>query len=696
MQQMGLIPQSQSFDVNGYLSAFRQGEHDLLARTQRENRANMGRIANDQGYLAAFREAMSVGDMDWAARFQAMDTQQQQRFSDTLGRLASAADTPERWNTLIAQMRTRFGAESIRGFEDFSSRPAAIRVSMTASENLAEQHRRAMLAEQRRMHDAQITHMRAQDRRLDDRSALDMENVELRRRQLDAQNLSRDRGFTLQSLTSLARARTPEEFQLVAQTLRPFLGRVPNFNERDRLVQSAMDSLEEFDVVPDENGRPSRVSRGWSPMVLAALGPAGVGAPGGQAQPQPAPAQPRPVNPTAIMDAAAALTPVLARDNARLNLPGVPRMDLAPNAALQGVPNTALDGLLPGSVPAAQPPQQAQPGIPLQAPAARPAPGISAQRPPLGGPGGGGFPVVPVAAPGGMAVGGAPSGGVVPVQGTQGGGAPDGGQRGYRGPIGARREIVEEIETNYGAPSTWGQNGVAMPPHSVIQRYWQSVNGSSGTIRGRQYTADGQSVPIQQRGGDGGATGNSASSNARRLIPEILNQLDVVGAYLQSTSIPGQVIDNTGGPLSQWAGGGRFTQAQASYGEATRVIMHALSGAQTARQEFDHYVQMFTPQAWDSAEVRLLKHNRIAGALRTLQGVTEDFTDANLAEFRRYLRQNLQNYYGVNADDLARFRGRGGQTPPGAQGGGGAPAPAGGGWGGAGGMSTQDIIRNMR
>ena len=704
-----LLPQLQTFDANGYLSAFRQGEQDFLARSQRETRASIGRIANDQGFLAGQRAALETGDMDWATRLQQMDTTQQARVYDTLGRLASAADTPERWNTMITQMRARFGAGAVQGFEDFGARNNAIRISMTAAENLAEQHRRAQLGEQRRFHDAQIAHLRAQDRRLDDRSAIDLENVELRRRQLDAQNLSRDRGFTLQSLTALSRSRTPEEFQLVAQTLRPFLGRVPRFEERDRLIQSAMDSLEEFDMVPDENGRPSRVSRGWSPMVLAAIGPSGVGAPAGQPQAAPAPPPQRPVNPNAIMDAMVDITPMMSRLNARANLPGVPRLDIPVNPSLQDAPAGALNQALPG----APPQQQASPGQPvarpLQAPgmvvappAAGPAqlpPGVAMMAgdgaPAIAGPiGMGRPPVVQVAAPGGLPPGVvAPQGGAsVPVQ----------GRRPNAGVMAGQQAMIEEIEQQYGAPNTWGQNGAPAPPFSVVQRYYRAARGGRPP-QGYDYGSDGSLVAIGGapqrgggRGGDGG--GNTATANARRLIPDVINRLDITGAYLQSTSVPGQVIDSYGGPLSMWAGGGRFQQAQADYGEATRIVMTALSGATNTIREFEHYNSMFTPRPTDTAEVRLLKHNRVTGALRTLMGVTGDFTDENLADFRRYLRRHTQDYYGVSASDMARFQTRGGQAPGTQQQTGtpGSPRPATGGWGGAGGVSTQDLLNGLR
>ncbi len=672
------LPRLTTFDANGFLSAFRQGETDGLARQERENRRRIGDVANNDGFLAGSREALASGDMDWATRLSQMDTQRQAQINDTLGRLASAADTPDRWNTLIAQMRMRFGPESIQGFEDFSSRPQAIRISMTAAENLAEQHRQAQLAETRRLHTAQINHMTTQDAAIG-------ETQELRRRQMDAQNLSRDRGFTLQSLSALSRARTPEEFQLVAQSLRPMLGRMPRFEERDRILQSAMDSLEEFDMGTDEQGRPQRISRGWSPMVLAALGPQGAGNP--QGQPQPAP-QGGPVA------AAGATSGGVA--GLRAMIPQNPN-GIAPNPAAANLDNGALSQFLPGARPPARPqpgPDTFMPSAGAPAPAA-PAPQAAPAAPqPFGGI------AQPVAAPGGIPppVVGSP-GAAVPVQGAPAGGG--GPQRGYRGPLGARREIVEEIEQQYGAPATWGQGGNQRPPDSVMQRYWQAFHGRSPD-RGRMFSPDGASVPIPTRGGEGGggSGGTGASANARRLIPDILNRLEITGSYLQTTSIPGQVVDQYGGPVSQWLGGGRFQQAMNDYGEATRVIMHALSGATTTLREFDHYVEMFTPRATDTAEVRLLKHNRITGALRTLLGVNEQYTDSNLNDFRHYLRRNIQDYYGISDAELSRLRGRFAQGQAS-----GAPAPQNGpnappsntsGWGSAGSMSTQDILNGLR
>lgn len=695
-----LLPQLHTFDANGYLSAFRQGEQDFLARSQRENRANVGRIANDQGFLAGQRAALETGDMDWATRLQQMDTTQQARVYDTLGRLASAADTPERWNTMITQMRSRFGAGAVQGFEDFGSRNNAIRISMTAAENLAEQHRRSQLGEQRRFHDAQIAHLRAQDRRLDDRSAIDLENVELRRRQLDAQNLSRDRGFTLQSLTALSRARTPEEFQLVAQTLRPFLGRVPRFEERDRLIQSAMDGLEEFDMVPDENGRPSRVSRGWSPMVLAAIGPAGAGAPQGQPQAPVAQAQPpRPVNPTAIMDAAAALTPALVRDNRRLNLPGVPRMDIPVNPSLDGAPLAALNQALPGA-PDAQP-NPAQPiARPLQAPGMSVAPGAASQPPALGmvagdgspaigGPVGMGRPpVVPIAAPGGLPPGvvAPPDGAVMPVQ----------GRRPNAGVMAGQQAMIEEIEQQYGAPNTWGQNGAPAPPFSVVQRYYRAARGGRPP-QGYDYGSDGSLVAIggaPQRGGGGGGGrgggGSNAAANAAQVLAEVTPMIVNATEYMLGSNVVGNTLGQI--PGSSIVGITGFNNARSTLEFGTSAIMHSLSGATTTQREFERYVTAFLPNATDLDNVRRYKLNSLMMIVRAVQSRTSggSINDDVMAPVRLQMLREQRSLLGLQQNSgTAPGPGRPSAAP-------GSPAPATGGWGGAGGVSTQDLLNGLR
>lgn len=681
-----LLPQLQTFDANGYLSAFRQGEQDAVQRQQRENRTSIGRIANDQGFLAGQRAALEAGDMDWATRLQQMDTTQQARVYDTLGRLATAADTPERWNTLIAQMRSRFGAGAVQGFEDFGSRQNAIRISMTAAENIAQEHRVALLGEQRRLHDAQIAHLRAQDRRLDDRSAIDLENVELRRRQLDAQNLSRDRGFTLQSLTALSRARTPEEFQLVAQTLRPFLGRIPRFEERDRLIQSAMDSLEEFDMVPDENGRPSRVSRGWSPMVLAAIGPAGAGAPQGQPQAQPA-------APPSVMAQIGAVGGV---GGLRAMVPANPN-GIPVNPAFQGADDQALQGLLPGApAPQRGSPAQPQAANPWQVPM-RPmpvvpgqtaAPGVVAAPPADGRP-----PVVPIAAPGGLPPGvvAPPQGGPVPVQGS---GAPP-ARRPTGGVMAGQQAMVDEIEQQYGAPNTWGQNGTQPPPFSVIQRYWRAVHGGRA-VTGHQYTAQGTLEPIggaPQRGGGGGRGGGSsnAAANAAQVLAETVPMIENAAEYMLGSNVVGNTLSQI--PGASIVGATGFNNARGTLEFGTSAIMHSLSGATTTQREFERYVTAFLPNATDMDNVRRYKLNSLMMIVRAVQARTAggSISDDDMMPVRREMLRQQRLLLGLQQNGgTAPGPGRPSAAP------GSPPRPATGGWGGAGGVSTQDLLNGLR
>lgn len=678
-----LLPRLQTFDANGYLSAFRQGEQDAVQRQQRENRTSIGRIANDQGFLAGQRAALEAGDMDWATRLQQMDTTQQARVYDTLGRLATAADTPERWNTLIAQMRSRFGAGSVQGFEDFGSRQNAIRISMTAAENLAQQHRVALLGEQRRMHDAQIAHMRAQDRRLDDRSAIELETVEMRRRQLDAQNLSRDRNFTLQSLTALSRARTPQEFQLVAQTLRPFLGRVPRFEERDRLIQSAMDSLEEFDMVPDETGRPSRVSRGWSPVVLAAIGPAGVGVP--QGQPQAAP--PAPPSAMAQIGAVGGVGGLRAMVPANPN--GIPV-----NPAFQGADDQALQGLLPGApAPQRGSPAQPQSADPWQVPM-RPmpvvpgqaaAPGVVVAPPADGRP-----PVVPIAAPGGLPPGVvvAPQGGPIPVQGS----APP-ARRPVGGVMAGQQAMVDEIEQQYGPPNTWGQNGAPPPPFSVIQRYWRAVHGGRA-VTGHQYTTQGTLEPISgapQRGGGGGrgGGGSNAAANAAQVLAETVPMMENAVEYMLGSNTVGNMISQI--PGAQAVGMTGFNNARSTLEFGTSAIMHSLSGATTTQREFERYVAAFLPTATDVDAVRRYKLNSLMMIVRTFQARSSGggATDEAMLPIRREMLRQQRILLGLQQNGGTQA---GAPTPAPAAG----QRPAAGGWGGAGSVSTQDLLNGLR
>lgn len=501
------------------------------------------------------------------------------------------------------------------------------------------------------------------------------EALALRRRQLDALELQRDRGFTLQMLQSLSAAQTPEQFAVVARALAPRLRRVPTFNERDTLLATLGDALEEYDVVPGPDGQVQRVPRGFTADVSAAMrgldaqtpnvaaasmGAGGVGGlrtmipPAGQASAQP-------------QTGAAGMTdadifrrfPVLAPQGT-LSLG-------APQPAHAAPPPPTL-----GPAPVTRPPQGLAPaGPPQPANAIAPRPGMV----PVVAGGSGNAMVQPVMAPGGMlppVVGGSQpvQGAPVPAQGPV-----------PRNATAMRQGAVAEIEAQYGAPSTWGQSGAQPPPFSVIQRYWQIVHGGRPPS-GMQFAADGTLQPIPgapQRGGGRGG-GSNAAANAATIMGETVPQIENAAEYMLNSNSALNVLAQV--PGAQMLGITGFNNARSTLEFGTSTIMHALSGATTTQREFERYVQAFLPNASDLDNVRRYKINSLMMVVRAVQARASGgaISDETMAPIRREMLRRQRELLGLSS-----------------QAGGAATGPPGGtgGWGGAGSMSTQDIINNL-
>lgn len=524
-------------------------------------------------------------------------------------------------------------------------------------------HRRA----QTRLLGAQAGMTNAHARLYDAQSTGVGEAAALRRRQLESLELQRDRGFTRQMLQQLAAAQTPQQFDVVARALAPRLRRMPSFNERDTLLATLGDALEEYDMVPGPDGQVQRVSRGFSPDVSAAmrgLDPAspnvaaasmGQGGVGGLRMMVP-PGQPPPPQNQMPTDEIFRRFPVLAPQPGGQPSAAIPQ---PPPASAWQAPMRPLAVVIP-------PAQPAQPSPPNA----------------LAGPAGGGM-LQPVAAPGSVLPPFVGGGGVpMPAQGGPQQPPVVGGPV-SRMPGGNRRGDLAEIEAQYGAPATWGQNGRQPPPHSMIQRYWQSVHGGRPPS-GMQFQADGSLQPIPgapQRGAGRGSGGSNAAANATQILAETVPMMENAVEYMLGSNAVVNALSQV--PGAQAAGLTGFPSARSTLEFGTSAIMHSLSGATTTQREFERYVNAFLPTATDLDAVRRYKLNSLMMIVRAVQARSSSgaVTDDAMAPVRRQMLRAQRELLGLQNS---------GQGPAG-----GSPAPAAGGWGGAGSMSTQDIINSL-
>jgi hypothetical protein len=135
---MSFLPQTPDIpsEVGNILRSYRTGYDTQDAMQQNLLRKQIGSTMSSEGPLAAANVAFAGGDVQTGIDLQNMPIERQAKFYDVIGRAAMAADTPEKWQRMTDAFVRTFGADSMTGFEDFSSRDQAISLSMTAAQQV--------------------------------------------------------------------------------------------------------------------------------------------------------------------------------------------------------------------------------------------------------------------------------------------------------------------------------------------------------------------------------------------------------------------------------------------------------------------------------------------------------------------------------------------------------------------------------
>ena len=178
-----MLPQLKTYSMAGPLAAFRQGEADGVKANDRALLQDIGQAAQGGGYLGyqqAAQKAMAGGRIDLAAKLQSMSDNSRSRFYDMVSRQALAADTPEKWAAMTARMSDQFGPEAISGFEEFGSRGRAIKMTMSAKEQLSLQMREKEMAARMKAQQAAQARAAAAERRAGELHPLQKKMMEAR------------------------------------------------------------------------------------------------------------------------------------------------------------------------------------------------------------------------------------------------------------------------------------------------------------------------------------------------------------------------------------------------------------------------------------------------------------------------------------------------------------------------------------
>lgn len=140
----GYLPQMQFMDISPAIQANVLGLKIGQEESQRNLLRSIGQEAANNGLEAASKVALRGGDIKTGMQLSELSIDRQMKMYDFLGRAAVAADTPEKWSKYTAILSKQFGPESVKGFEDFSSRESAILLSKNAFD-LAQQQAASQL-----------------------------------------------------------------------------------------------------------------------------------------------------------------------------------------------------------------------------------------------------------------------------------------------------------------------------------------------------------------------------------------------------------------------------------------------------------------------------------------------------------------------------------------------------------------------
>lgn len=144
-----LLPKMQNMDITPVLQSYRMGLNDGSEESKQNLLRRVGQTAAEGGLGEASKVALAGGDVNTGIKLQELSIDRQAKFYDFAARGAAAADTPEKWAQYIGVLGKTFGAESVKGFENFSARESAIALSMSALDKANLKLREQSMAMQR-------------------------------------------------------------------------------------------------------------------------------------------------------------------------------------------------------------------------------------------------------------------------------------------------------------------------------------------------------------------------------------------------------------------------------------------------------------------------------------------------------------------------------------------------------------------
>lgn len=109
-----------------YLSAFHNAQDRGIEAQKRQTLSEIGAQMAGGNLSEAANTAYRGGNIDAGLKIQGMQNERQQAAIGILGKMALAADTPEKWTEYLGLIQKRFPGVDVRPFADFSKRDAVL------------------------------------------------------------------------------------------------------------------------------------------------------------------------------------------------------------------------------------------------------------------------------------------------------------------------------------------------------------------------------------------------------------------------------------------------------------------------------------------------------------------------------------------------------------------------------------------
>ena len=122
----------QTFDMSGPLNIYEQTRARRVNEGMQERKMGMLEEQHDLN-VQKHKQSMALAQARAGQMQQQAKMKNQQAFLDTLYKYTDRADTPAKWRVFVQKLGDIYGQENIKGYEDFSQRPAALKMLKDAT-----------------------------------------------------------------------------------------------------------------------------------------------------------------------------------------------------------------------------------------------------------------------------------------------------------------------------------------------------------------------------------------------------------------------------------------------------------------------------------------------------------------------------------------------------------------------------------